>query len=77
MAGLKSVLLAAVAAASLASAVDISVKATGGNETRAYQYGFLHEVKQSGIFFLEQEDHRSNSGHRILTTPEMAAFTQS
>ena len=51
MAGLKSVLLAAVAAASLASAVDISVKATGGNETRAYQYGFLHEVKKPDISF--------------------------
>lgn len=45
MAVLKSLLLAAAAAASVVSAVDISVSATGGNVTRAYQYGFLHEVR--------------------------------
>lgn len=31
-------------AASLAAAVDISVKSTGGNATNGHQYGFLHEV---------------------------------
>lgn len=49
---LKSLLLAAAAAASVASAVDISVSATGGNVTRAYQYGFLHEVRR---FTLESD----------------------
>ncbi|KAL2111019.1 hypothetical protein VUR80DRAFT_376 [Thermomyces stellatus] len=49
MAVLSSLLLAAAGAASFASAVDISVSATGGNVTRAYQYGFLHEdINNSG-----------------------------
>ncbi|KAI1653102.1 glycoside hydrolase family 51 protein [Daldinia decipiens] len=36
-------------AASLAAAVDISVKSTGGNATSGHQYGFLHEdINNSG-----------------------------
>ncbi|KAI1642692.1 glycoside hydrolase family 51 protein [Daldinia loculata] len=36
-------------AASLAAAVDISVKSTGGNATNGHQYGFLHEdINNSG-----------------------------
>ncbi|KAI1473421.1 glycoside hydrolase family 51 protein [Daldinia eschscholtzii] len=36
-------------AASLASAIDISVKSTGGNATNGHQYGFLHEdINNSG-----------------------------
>ncbi|KAK8121262.1 alpha-L-arabinofuranosidase [Apiospora kogelbergensis] len=41
--------LATAAALPLASAVDISVKATGGNATSPHQYGFLHEdINNSG-----------------------------
>ncbi|KAI0377580.1 glycoside hydrolase family 51 protein [Hypomontagnella monticulosa] len=36
-------------AASLATAIDISVKSTGGNITNGHQYGFLHEdINNSG-----------------------------
>lgn len=42
---LKSVVLAAYAATAVA--VDITVKATGGNATSGHQYGFLHEVRLS------------------------------
>ncbi|SPO06077.1 related to alpha-L-arabinofuranosidase A precursor [Cephalotrichum gorgonifer] len=46
---LRSAALIAACAVSLVSAVDISVQATGGNKTRAYQYGFLHEdINNSG-----------------------------
>lgn len=37
-------LLAGIFALSPVSAVEISVKATGGNKTNGHQYGFLHEV---------------------------------
>ncbi|KAK8045498.1 alpha-N-arabinofuranosidase A [Apiospora rasikravindrae] len=41
--------LATAAAVPLVSAVDISVKATGGNATSPHQYGFLHEdINNSG-----------------------------
>ncbi|KAK8013914.1 alpha-n-arabinofuranosidase A [Apiospora arundinis] len=41
--------LATAAALPLVSAVDISVKATGGNATSPHQYGFLHEdINNSG-----------------------------
>ncbi|CAI4214744.1 unnamed protein product [Parascedosporium putredinis] len=46
---LQSLLLAAACAISAVSAVDISVKATGGNVTSGHQYGFLHEdINNSG-----------------------------
>ncbi|PKS07212.1 hypothetical protein jhhlp_005814 [Lomentospora prolificans] len=49
MAILRSFLLAAACTISLVSAVDISVKATGGNVTSGHQYGFLHEdINNSG-----------------------------
>ncbi|KAK8084408.1 hypothetical protein PG997_005679 [Apiospora hydei] len=41
--------LATAAAVPLVSAVDIAVKATGGNATSPHQYGFLHEdINNSG-----------------------------
>lgn len=43
MVSLKSAILAATYAVA-AAAVDITVKATGGNATSGHQYGFLHEV---------------------------------
>ncbi|KAF4920880.1 Alpha-L-arabinofuranosidase A [Colletotrichum viniferum] len=48
MVSLKSAILAATYAVS-AAAVDITVKATGGNATSCHQYGFLHEdINNSG-----------------------------
>ncbi|KAI1249214.1 hypothetical protein MGN70_008825 [Eutypa lata] len=42
-------LLAGIFALSPVSAVEISVKATGGNKTNGHQYGFLHEdINNSG-----------------------------
>lgn len=43
MVSLKSAILAATYAVS-AAAVDVSIKASGGNATSGHQYGFLHEV---------------------------------
>ena len=63
--------LATAAAVPLVSAVDISVKATGGNATSPHQYGFLHEVRTHPLSFNIPRDSSANAssqniGHQQL-----------